>query len=879
MVGELPGGRVGLVAHRLRERAAVLCGASPRNPERRGNVGNVSPMVQDVRYAFRLLARTPGFTLAAIVVLALGIGANTAVFSIVNTLLFKPVPGREGAPLVGVYARDRKAGDTYRSFSWTTFDALRSRTDLHEGLAAHGLTLVGLGDAQQVRRVFGSLVSSNYFSVMGAPVAAGRTFTPEEDRPGADVPVVVVAHQFWTRLGADAGMLGRTIRLNGRDFTVVGVAPEGFGGTSAVLAIDVFLPLGVWESMTPDLMRDSGGKRLDDPANRTLMLVARLYPGAVAKDIDRRLDDAAAALAADSPDVRDDTFVTHTLPRFSIATSPHDERELTLVSTLLIAMSSGVLLVACLNLANMLLARGAARRREIAIRLAIGGGRARIVRQLLVEGLVLSLGGAAAGLVLSTWAMRGLVASLVAAAPVNVRFDVAPDWRVLAATGVFAALCTVAFGLGPAWKLTRGSFGRDLKEQTATAFGNERRRRLFSPVNMLVMSQVGLSLALLTAGGLFVRSAINAAGADPGVRLEGGILAEVDSSLGGRDEASTRALYTTLLARLRGLPGVESVSMASLVPFGDVTEMRPVASTLASPAGQPPRVDAHSFIVGRDYFRTIGLHVLRGRDFSEAEEQGPSGLRPVIVDQTLVERLWKDRDPIGQQLWVLDRNRKAGDPMQVVGVVSSMKHQLIDAGPEAHYYVPFGSAYRPAMTIHVRSAAAGGAAEQALLARIREEMKAVDATLPVVRLRTFTAHRDASLLLWLMRTAANLFTSFGVIALVLAVSGVYAVKAYVVARRTREIGIRMALGASQRDVLWMVLREGLTLAGVGLVAGGALGAGLSFVLRRLLYQVGALDPVTFAVAPLALGLAAAVACYLPARRAMRIEPVRALRTE
>jgi len=570
----------------------------------------------------------------------------------------------------------------------------------------------------------------------------------------------------------------------------------------------------------------------------------------------------------------------------SISTSPRDDSAVLAPVVILMVMAVIVLLVASLNLANMMLARGTARRKEVAVRLALGGTRGHIVRQLLTEGAMLALGGGVAGLVLGYWAIGLLVSSLTPLLPVPVAIDMRPDVRVLAATFAFCGLSTILFGLGPAWRLARTDVVSQVKEQAGEDSRSGRFRR-FGARNVLVATQIALSLGLLTAAGLFMRGAIKAGEADPGYRLDGQVLVSVDTGLAAYDEPRSRALYRRLMERLRSVPGVQAASMASVVAFGDLSE-----SEIVQKGGTPPdaRKDgrrvgtsAAYYIIGSEYFKTLRVPLLRGREFTLAEEQDSNAPAVAVIDEPLARALFPGQNPIGQQVQIAASDAQVASPppqlMAVVGVVKGLRHELFDKSPVTHIYVPYGRQSRSWMNVHLRLTSADPATEATMLQTIRREVRAVDERLPILTAKTLTQHRDTSVFYWAVKAGARIFTIFGAVAVFLAVVGLYAVKAYVVARRTREIGIRMALGSTPGNIFGFVLREGLGLTAAGLAVGFLIAVGIGQVVSSMLYQVSGFDPVVFAVAPLVLAAAAMAACYLPARRATRIAPIAALRSE
>jgi predicted permease len=833
-------------------------------------------LLQDVRVGARMLAKTPSFTLVAVVVLALGIGVNTAVFTLVNALLLKPLNGGLTGELAGVYNTGTKSPGIYRGISYPDYVDLRDRSGVFEHLTALDMAITGVSEQPGVtRQAFVGVVSSNYFATLGTAVTHGRGFTAAEERPGADARVAVVGHEYWRKTGFDPSIVGRTFTLAGQPFTIVGVAPEGFTGTTALFAPEMWLPLSVADLVHGD--KATAAEHLADRSTHRLMLAGVVARGVAPVVASERLDAFGRQLASTYPgENRDHTYAMHALSRTSLSTAPSENTELGTVSALLMGMAGVVLVVACLNLANMLLARGAARRKEIAIRLAIGGGRGRVIRQLFTEGLLLAAMGGAAGLVLAFWATHAFVLTLVSVMPLPISFDASPDVRVLAVTMAFAVVATIVASLGPAWSLTRLDLVSDLKDLPRVPVAPRGWRALLRPREVMVAGQLALSLMLLTAGGLFLRGALAASAADPGFPLERGLVVALDPSAASYDEPRGRAAYAGALERVRSLPGVKAASLASIVPFGDITEGNDVQTTDGTRASSSP----HLTYTGADYFGSLGLPVVRGRGFTRTEEADPGAPRVALVNEALARQLWPNRDPIGQEL----RFPSApGEPLQpayqVVGVAPGVRHQMFDREPKPHLYLPAGGRYRSPMTLHVRLRGGDARAEHAMLGTIRRELASYDRRLPILTARTLTEHRDASIALWLVKAGAALFTTFGGLALLLAGTGLYGVRAYLVSRRTREIGIRMAIGANARDVVRLFLKEGLTITAIGLALGAALSVVAAKGIASMVYRVSPFDPVTFVTAPVVLFAAALLASWLPARRATRIAPVTALRDE
>ncbi|MEO8367969.1 MAG: ABC transporter permease [Candidatus Solibacter sp.] len=815
-------------------------------------------------HGIRALVKRPGFTISAVMVLALGIGANAAIFSLVNAFLLKPLAIRNPEELVGLYSRDTKKPDTYRAFSFPNFVDLRAQAGAFGGIAAHNLAMVGLTEGETTHRVFSDIVTSNYFDFMGVHMYRGRAFRDEEERPGANIPVAIASYSYWKRRGADPAMLGSTLRLNGGHYTVVGIAPEGFTGTTAMVSPELYLPMGVYEALMNDF--ENHGRSLASRSNHALIVLARLRPGMSLAAADAQLSGVAVAMEKAWPvENKDQALLARPLSRMSVSDSPDSGKGLGVPAALLLSMAGVVLLIASLNVANMMLARGAARRKEIAIRLALGGGRRDIVLQLVSESFILALLGGAAGLAIAWWSTKILVASMGGMAPSDMVSSGAPDWRVLAATFGFCLFSTLLFGFMPAWNLSRPNLVSDLKDGVP----GTGRGRLLARGNLLVMGQICLSLVLLTAAGLFIRSGFRAAGMAPGFRLANSIVVELDPSLAGYDQTRARETYRALLARLRALPGVEAASAAATVPFGMVSNGRGVRRPGTDPNDKAKVVGCRSNIVEGDYFQAMGVAMLRGRSFRPVEAETRSA---VVLDVLAAKRLWPDGDALGQH--VVLSGDEAGREVEVVGIVANVREHIVGRGEEPHVYLPMGKEFQMGMNLHLKVSTEAG-----MLERVRREIRDYDAVLPVLALKTMRQHMDGSADLWITRTAATMFSIFGGVALLLAMIGLYGIRSYTVANRTREIGIRMALGASVRDTLRLVVREGVVLTAIGAAAGLVLSFLVGKVLAGMLYEVSGSDPVVFIAGPLVLSAVSLVACYVPARRAAKVDPMVALRHE
>ncbi len=821
-------------------------------------------MINDFRFAFRQLWKSPSFTIAAVTVLALGIGVNTAIFSLVNVMVFQPPAYKQPAEIVQLFSQDKKDPKNYRAFSYPTYCDIRDQNSVFSGLIAHDDSVVGIGEKGNFRRAVVDIVSSNYFSILGVTPASGRSFLPEEEKPGANIRVAVVSYSYWQKHSRDPGVLGSKLLINGRAFTVVGITPEGFTGTESVFSREAWLPLGVYDEIISD-RGSARGNSLSDRGSDRLLLIGRLTPGLTAEAARPALKGLAANLEAAFPvEQKDQTLMTAPLNKFGTSTAPIEGDPVPTIGALLAAMAGVVLLVACLNLANMLLARGTARRKEIAIRLALGGSRRRIVRQLLTEGFVLALLGGICGLLLGIWSSDLLVASMSKILPMDVVWLSGPNPMILGATLGFCVLGTICFALGPALKLSRAAVIEDLKQQAGE--DTHRPRWKFLPRNPLVVVQIAFSLALVTAAALFLRGAAKAASVETGLKSSNVFLVETDASLSGFDKKRALDLYRFVGEKLSALPGVEHAGISATVPFGISTVRRTVLRFGVSPAPEDKPATAaegRTFApvwnsVGADYFAAVGLPLLRGRPFTVAEVTQSGGPAVAVIDEVLAKKLWPDGDALGQHLQFPIRenapSETAGEneigrgvPIEIVGIVPVTKNRLFEKEPVGAIYLPFSRGFQNDAFFFVKFASLGN--ESAATDLLRRTVQSVDPLLPVLELRTFEKHMDGNPQLWVVRAGAALFSIFGGLALGLAVVGVYGVKAYSVARRTREIGIRMALGAQGITVQWMILREGIAMVAAGLILGLLFAFGTGKIVSSILFDVSSTDPFAFTLAP------------------------------
>ena len=635
-------------------------------------------LLQDVRVGIRMLLKHPAFTCIAVVVLGLGIGANTAMFSMVNGLLLRPPGIEEPQQLQGLFSKNTEQTGTYRAFSYPNYLDIRERNDVFEDLMAHNLSMVGIGEGEETRRVFASMVSSNYFKTYGVQIPLGRGFELAEELPGSRSRVVIIGHHLWKRRGSDPDILGQTVRVNGEAYTIVGVVPESFPGPVPAVSLAVFLPLGVYESVINNFGGGPVGS-LSDRDNHSLMLVGRLKKGMTTDKAVSQLEGLASQMRLEFPDInRNQTLITAPLSRFSISTSPPDDSGIGAVFAILMGMAAVVLLISCLNLGHMQASRSAARRQEFAVRRALGGSSRRVIRQLLVEGLLLSLCGGVLGFFLSIWAPGALVRSLIQITGFEMVLDASPDWRVVVATLGFCFLSTLFFSLRPALRLSRSPLFEDLKAQRGSAGYEVQSRGFLRGRNFPVISEVALSLALLIVAGLFVRGAMQAAGVDPGFQIDGSVLIETDVSLLGYPDEQSSQVYQDLLGRFRSHPAVEAASLTSTIPFGTTRSGRTVQE-VGVPFDSGTRSDPQprSSIVGAQFFKAIGTPLLDGRSFSAREEQTAQPV--VVIDKILAETLWPGERGVGKRIQIKGAANPAMSDLEVIGVVGSIQDDFFSS--------------------------------------------------------------------------------------------------------------------------------------------------------------------------------------------------------
>ena len=841
----------------------------------------------DARFAWRTLAKTPGFSLLAIGVLALAIGANVTVVNLFQTLLFAP-PGY-GRPneIFRVVQHEVTNPRSEQGWTYERYREARDPNGVFSGMLAHQALAVGLVDSNDTRRAMAALVSANFFSVLGVAPEAGRTFQPAEEIPGDRARVAIVSHAFAQKHRFDQGFIGSVVEMNGRKFTIVGIMPEGFTGTMNLFATEIWLPLGDNDIAVPATANTS--PRATGQTALRLTVLGRLKPGVSREAAESALRALAQTMDSGVPAGQPrHTFRLEKPSRFATA---DNDRGILVIGGLFLAMSGVVLIVACLNLASFLLARGATRQREIAIRLAVGGSRARIVRQLLTEGFVLALLGGGLGTLVATWSSDLLVAWLGARVPAALAWSARPQPGLLLAALGFCVFGTLVFALGPALRLSR-SGAVSLSSTQQFAFAANRRRR-WLPRNPLIIAQIALALALVATAGLFIRGAKLAAQAETGLRASTNFLVEADAGLAGRTPDQAREVYERVVARFASLPGVVGSSVATDVPLSgqdfEIKTHRVGSPTNGAANSDAPgkTISAKTNSIGSDYFTTAGLPVLKGRAFATTETNRVDGPRVVVINAVLARELWPEGDEIGQQL-VIEREADEASAVasaagteifEVVGVVPSTRHVLYEKKPEPEVYLPLARGFRTQVYFHVKYAALPAGTEEGTAAVLRRALQETDPTLPVLSVESFAHHLDDNVQIWSTRAAATLFTVFGGLSLFIAVVGVYGLVAHAVAARTKEIGIRMALGAQPATVRRMIWRQNATTVAIGLAVGVLLALAAGKAVSALLYGVGAKDPMTFALAFALLSVAGLAACWWPARRATKVDPVIALRAE
>ena len=806
---------------------------------------------QHVRYAARTLRRSPLFAIVSVFSIAIGVGATTAIVTLANTLLLRPPPG-VGHPERVVTIGSTREGRGFDNFSYPNFIDLRAARSLSSMAAIRvdpqSASLAGPDGGEPIQL---SAASGNLFEVLEARPAVGRFFTMDEDRaPGAN-PVVVLSHAFWTRrFQADPSIVGRPIVLNGSPFTVVGVAAEGFQGPF-VLAPDVWVPL-----MASTLV----GLPADIFTQRSavwIMAIGRLAPNVGLSQAQAELSAIATRLVQQYPTENEGKGVIIA----PASLFPGDLRAtIGGFMAMLFAVAGLVLLIASTNVAGMLLARATARRREIAVRLALGASRGQLVTQLVVESLLVFAAAGAAGLVLARWLVAGLMA-LVPRLPVQLLFDPQIDWRVLSFTLAVSLVTGIVAGVVPALQSTRPELVPALKSDTGGT-GTKQRHRLRSG---LLVTQIAFSMLLLIVAGLFARTLSHARSIDPGFEPRGVHIASLDLGLANYDSSKGRQAAATMLERSRIIPGVRTAAMSAMLPLDGGGLGLGGIEVPGRQAPDPRRGwDVDWNVVTPGYFATMGIPLVRGRDFADADRDGTGDV--TILNETFAEALFPGQDPVGRTVTNGDR------VMTIIGVAKNAKYRTLGERPRNFIYVTLGQRYMGRTNLLVKTVGA-----TAVAGPIRRIVTDVDPALPILRQQTMEDQTATSL--FPQRVALYVAGGLGVVALLLALLGIYGVTAFSVTQRTREIGVRVALGAQRSHVLGLVLRQGVVLAAIGVTLGALAAFGATRLIGNLLYGVPPTDAIAFGGAAVLLAFAALVASWIPARRASRVDPVIALRSE
>ncbi len=852
-------------------------------------LASLDTALRDLKYALRTLARTPGFTAIAILTLALGIGANTAIFTLLDQVLLRLLPVKNPQELVLLTMRGRHYGSNWggNAISHPMFRDFAANNQVFSSMFARFATSGSLSFNGQAERVDIELVSGDYFSTLGLNPHLGRVFTAEDDRLPDAYPYVVLNYGYWqSRFSSDPSIIGKTLTINNNNMTVVGVLQPGFDGVELGRYPKLFIPI----MMQKEIIVGNPIEMLKERRNRWVNAFGRLKPGVTREQAKAALQPFMHSML--EMEVKDKAFA-HASPydreqflKCTIDVLPGSQgrsftrQALSTPLWVLMATTGLVLLIACANLANLLLVRGSSRKKEIAIRLAMGATRPRIISQLLIESLALSTFGALAGLLLAYWADKALMAAYLPSDSGGLKISTAPDLRILFFTLLVTILTGVFFGLVPALQTTKPNVAGTLKDEAAAVVGGGHGTLRKS----LVIAQVTLSLLLLIGAGLFTRSLGNLRNLGPGFPTQNLVGFEIDPSYSGYNTARLKAFYPQLLDSISSVPGVQVASLASV----RILEDNEWDSSMTAEGFSPPTPDAHPepFMneISPNYFATLGVPIVSGRDFRPSdtnevkhnpEEKGEMGWSPsvIMINETFAKKYFPGRDPVGLHLGF---GSDPGTPtdMEIIGVVKDIKYTSLrdDIPPQA--YQPYMSDhFLGGMVVYVRTTAD----PNLLMTAIRSKVRDLDANIPLFAMRTTDTQINNSLST--ERMIASLSAVFGFLATLLAVIGLYGVMAYTVAQRTREVGIRMALGAAQRNVIWMVMREVVLLVAIGVAVGVPAALALSKLVQSQLFGLTPHDPVTLIVATIALASVACAAGYIPAWRASRLDPIRALRYE
>lgn len=824
---------------------------------------SIKDLARDSRYAVRQLLHSPGFAAIAIVTLALGLGINTAIFSVVNGLFFSSLNIRDENRMIQVGFKQQN-NSWQPALSVAEYREICDQTkDVFSGEIGDLFGLDGLSTrGEKPDRVFTDYVSGNYFDVLGVQPLMGRFFRPTEGATAGADPLVVLSYGYWKQhFSGDPNIVGRQVSLNGHPVTVVGVAPHSYHGLDTVLAVQVYVPLAM--TMTIEKMPEAVFNQQD---NRNIRIYGRLRPGTRAQQANAALAVLAHRFRAEHP-LSEKGAEMRTFPLYAGRLGDIDAADTERASALFLGLSGLVLLLACVNVANLLLVRATVREREMVIRSALGAQRSRLIRQMLTESTLLGVLGGAAGIALGLWG-SSLLSSIDLQTDLPVRFDFSADWHVFVFAGALALLAGTVVGIVPALRLARANLNLILREGGRGVAGARSGFR-----NVLVMVQVGSALMLLIVAGLFARSLAGTAHAKLGFNAENVLTMMMDPSEIGYGDAQSRDFYSAMLQRVRALPGVKSATTAQAIPMGLISGSPATVEVpgYQLPPGQAPKSIDYN-LTGTDYFRTMQIPLERGRGFTEADNDTSAYV--VIVSEAMAKKYWPNEDPIGRQFTMSGDPKR---PMQVVGVAGDARYGggFTDVVPP-YFYVPFLQHYEQNSMEAIEVRTTGDAS--GMFPEMERTIRGMAPELPLFEVKTLHQALYSPSGLLIFEVAAAAAGVMGTLGLILAIVGVYGVLSYVVSRRTGEIGVRMAMGAQKGDILRIVFRQGMWIVGIGL----ALGLGGAFAAAHVLGSlivVSAMDPVTYVSASTILAGIALLACYIPARRAMRVDPMRALRTE
>jgi len=836
----------------------------------------VTGLGQDLRYGARRLMKHPGFTMIAVLTLALGVGANTAIFSIINAVVFRPRPVSRPEQLVELYSGDARR--PYMNSAYQDFLVFREQGDVFSGLAAYAVRTFKLGEADGMEQVIGEAVSGNYFDLLGVKAFSGRTFLPEEDQTSGSHPVVVIGHGLWRRrFGADPALIGKTITINNQALTVIGVAPPQYTGMIRALSTELWIPV----MMIPQLEPERGMPMLNSRGNSWLFIVGRLKPEATLEQARARFDLVSRQLREAHPEAwrknRSESGETleksvTVLPESETRIHPDAHSAAYALIALALTIVNLVMLIACMNLANLLLARATARSKEMAVRLTLGADAWRIARQLLAESLLLATLGGAIGVLLAVWLLNAMVASLPTL-PEGVRLaiDLGLDWRVLLYTSAFSFLVGVLFGLAPALQASRPDVIAALKDGEGVFAGARRQSRLR---NGLIVAQVALSVVLLAGAGLVLRSVRNIHPLNLGFDSLNMVVSPIALEERQYDRARSQDFYLRLADRARALPGVRAVTFVDFIPgLGQSRGSVGIEGYQPAP-GEDMQLDRNT--IGPGYLTAMNIPITQGRDFDERDRDGAPCV--AVVNEALARRYFAGGRALGKHLTKF-RWQQPNQFCEIVGVVRDNKFQSLRNEPLPWFAFALLQSHSTRTTMLVHT---DGAPEN-LVPAVRRAIQSLDKTILVADVQTLNDYFRP--FLYFYRLSGLLVGGCGLLAILLAVMGIYGLVAYAVSRRTREIGIRMALGADKQKILRLVMRQGMILVSCGLSVGLLLALALTRVLTSSIFEVpilngvSATDPLTFGSITLLLIMVALLACYVPARRATKVDPMVSLRHE